>query len=85
MKLCEIVRNCVQLQLFLSTTELTPDKALYPLLGSVISVSTINRVILQAQQRVDAHRQSQIAQTLLILIVDGFWVEIQYTLEGFKV
>ena len=61
------------------------QEALYPLLGSVLSVSAINRVTLQAQQRMDAHRQSKILQTPPILIVDGVWVDIQYTLEGFKV
>ena len=61
------------------------QEALYPLLGSVLSVSAINRITLQAQQRMDAHRQSKIVQTPPILIVDGVWVDIQYTLEGFKV
>jgi len=61
------------------------QEALYPLLGSVLSVSAINRVTLQAQERMDAHRQSKIVQTPPILIVDGVWVDIQYTLEGFKV
>ena len=61
------------------------QEALYPLLGSVLSLSAINRVTLQAQERMNAHRQSSIAQTPPILIVDGVWVNIQYTLEGFKV
>ena len=61
------------------------QEALYHLLGSVLSVSAINRVTLQAQERMDAHRQSPIAQTPPILIVDGVWVDVQYTLEGFKV
>jgi transposase-like protein len=33
----------------------------------------------------NAHRQSQIIQTPPILIVDGVWVDIQYTLERVKV
>jgi transposase-like protein len=34
------------------------QEALYHLLGSVLSVSAINRVTLEAQQRMQAHRQS---------------------------
>ena len=60
------------------------QEALYPLLGSVLSVSAINRVTLQAQQRMDAHCQSKIVLTPPILIVDGVWVDFQYALEGFK-
>ena len=61
------------------------QEALYPLLGSVLSVSAINRITLQAQQHMDTHRQAKISQTPAILIVDGVWIDIQYTLEGFKV
>ena len=60
------------------------QEALYHLLGSVLSVSAINRITLEAQQRMQAHRQSKIAQTPPILIVDGVWVDILYTLDQFK-
>ena len=61
------------------------QEALYPLLGSVLSVSAINRVTLHAQTHMDAHRQATLVQTPGILIVDGVWVDIQYTLAQFKV
>jgi transposase-like protein len=60
------------------------QEALYHLLGSVLSVSAINRITLEAQQRMQANRQSKIAQTPPILIVDGVWVDILYTLDEFK-
>ena len=60
------------------------QEALYHLLGSVLSVSAINRITLEAQQRMQAHRQSKIAETPPILIVDGVWVDILYTLDEFK-
>ncbi len=61
------------------------QEALYHLLGSVLSVSAINRVTLEAQQRMQVHRQSKITQTPPILIVDGVWVDILYTLDEFKI
>ena len=61
------------------------QEALYHLLGSVLSVSAINRVTLEAQQRMEVHRQSKITQTPPILIVDGVWVDILYTLDEFKI
>lgn len=60
------------------------QEALYHLLGSVLSVSAINRVTLEAQQCMQVHRQSKITQTPPILIVDGVWVDILYTLDEFK-
>jgi hypothetical protein len=36
------------------------------------------------QARLDQQRLSPIRETPAILIVDGVWVEIQYTLEEFK-
>lgn len=61
------------------------QEALYHLLGSVLSVSAINRITLEAQVHMDSHRQAKLVQTPPILIVDGVWVDIQYTLEGTKV
>ena len=61
------------------------QEALYHLLGSVLSVSAINRVTLQAQKHMDAHRHAKIIQTPPILIVDGVWVDIQYPLGQVKV
>lgn len=61
------------------------QEVLYHLLGSVLSVSAINRVTIEAQNHMDSHRQAPLVQTPPILIVDGVWVDIQYTSEETKV
>ena len=61
------------------------QEALYFLIGHVISRSAVNQVTLKVQQQLDSHRQRPIAQTPEILIVDGVWVDIQYTLDAYKV
>ena len=60
------------------------QEALYFLLGSVISRTAVNHVTLKVQKRMDAQRQAPITNTPPILIVDGVWVEIQYSLDEFK-
>lgn len=57
---------------------------LYFLLGNVLSRSAINQVTLRMESRMEAHRQAAIVQTPPIIIVDGVWVDIQYTLDDFK-
>ena len=52
------------------------QEALYHLLGSVLSVSAINRVTLEAQSHMDSHRQARLVNTPPILIIDGVWVDI---------
>ena len=61
------------------------QEALYPILGSVMSVSAINRITLDAQNEMNEHRQSLISQTPGILIVDGVWVDIQYAQDSVKI
>ena len=61
------------------------QEALYHLLGSVLSVSAINRVTIEAQRHMDSHRQAKLRKTPPILIVDGVWVDIQYSSEATKV
>lgn len=61
------------------------QEALYPILGSVLSLSAINRITLDAQHHMDSHRKSSIARTPFILIVDGVWVSIQYAQEEVKI
>lgn len=61
------------------------QEALYHLLGSVLCVGAINRVTIEAQNHMDSHRQVPLVQTPPILIVDGVWVDIQYTSEETKV
>ena len=54
------------------------QEALYPLLDSVLSLSAVNRISLQAQQWMERQRHQPIEQTPPILIVDGVWVTILY-------
>lgn len=61
------------------------QEALYFLLGKVISRTAVNQVTLKVQERMEEQRQAPITQTPPILIVDGVWVEIQYTLDEFKI
>jgi transposase-like protein len=61
------------------------QEALYFLLGAVLSPTAINRVTLRVQEQLEAQRQAPITTTPPILIVDGVWVDIQYTLEKFKI
>lgn len=58
--------------------------SLYFLLGSVLSRSAVNQVTLRVEKRMEAHHQAIIVRTPPIIIVDGVWVEIQYTQDGFK-
>jgi transposase-like protein len=60
------------------------QEALHFLLGAVLSRTAINQVTLKAQEQMHAQQQAPISQTPSILIVDGVWVEIQYTLGEFK-
>jgi len=61
------------------------QEALYLLMGMVLSTSAINQVTLRVEKRMHTHRQSLIAQTPAVIIVDGVWVTIQYTLDEFKI
>lgn len=61
------------------------QEALYFLLGSVLSLSAINRVTLRVQEQMKTEQQAPLSDTPPILIVDGVWVDIQYTLEQFKI
>jgi putative transposase len=61
------------------------QEALYFLVGHVLSRTAVNQVTLQIQKQLEAHRLSRLTRTPKILIVDGVWVEIQYTSEDFKI
>jgi transposase-like protein len=61
------------------------QEALYFLLGNVLSRTAVNKITLRMQQRMQSHQQRPIDNTPPILIVDGVWVDIQYTLEDFKI
>jgi transposase-like protein len=60
------------------------QEALYFLLGDVVSRTAINRITLRVEEQMKAHRQASLTTTPPILIVDGVWVEIQYTVDEFK-
>jgi transposase-like protein len=60
------------------------QEALYFLLGDVVSRSAVNRITLRLQEEMEAKCQTPITATPPILIVDGVWVDIQYTLDRFK-
>jgi transposase-like protein len=61
------------------------QEALYFLLGTVLSRTAVNQVTLKMQRHVEAQRQAVISQTPAILIMDGVWVDVQYTLDAFKI
>ncbi len=61
------------------------QEALYFLLGNVLSRTAVNQVTLQVQARMETQQQAPITNTPPILIVDGVWVEVQYTLDKFKI
>lgn len=52
---------------------------LYWQLGQVLSRNAINQVTLRVQERMEIERQARIEQTPTVLMVDGVWVDIQYT------
>jgi len=60
------------------------QEALYFLLDNVLSRSAINQVTVRVEQRMQKDRQAALKQTPAILLVDGVWVEIQYTTDAFK-
>jgi putative transposase len=51
----------------------------------VLSRSAVNQVTLQIQKQLETRRLAPVGKTPQIMIVDGVWVEIQYTREDFKV
>jgi putative transposase len=61
------------------------QEALYFLVGHVLSRSAVNQVTLQIQKQLETRRLAPVSKTPKIMIVDGVWVEIQYTREDFKV
>lgn len=60
------------------------QEALYFLVGHVLSRNAVNQVTLSVQNQLEQRRMAAIARTPKIVIVDGVWVEIQYTRAEFK-
>jgi putative transposase len=61
------------------------QETLYWLLGSVLSRTAVNQITLRMHQSRQSHQEHPFADTPPILIVDGVWVDIQYTLADFKI
>jgi transposase-like protein len=61
------------------------QEALYFVLDDILSRTAVNRVTLQVQGQLDTLRNMPITDTPPVLLIDGVWVEIQYTSEQFKV
>ncbi|HOU15909.1 MAG TPA: IS256 family transposase [Anaerolineae bacterium] len=60
------------------------QEALFLLMGEVLSRSAINAVTLRVQALLDNYRDQPVTGTPPVLIVDGVWVDIQYTVDEFK-
>ncbi|MCY7332931.1 MAG: transposase [Pseudanabaena sp. CAN_BIN31] len=54
-------------------------EALYFILGKVLSVSA--QITLKVQQQLEAKRQKPLTRTPEMILVDGVWVDIQYTIN----
>lgn len=60
------------------------QEALYFLIGHVLSRTAVNQVTLTVQNQINTRRLSKLSKTPKMLIVDGVWVDIQYTQDEFK-
>jgi len=60
------------------------QEALYFLIGHVLSRTAVNKVTIAIQKQLDTRRLSKIGKTPKIIVVDGVWVDIQYTRDEFK-
>jgi transposase-like protein len=57
------------------------QEALYFILGKVLSVSAVNQITLKVQNQLEAKRQKPLSRTPKMILVDGVWVDIQYTID----
>jgi putative transposase len=60
------------------------QEALYFLIGHVLSRTAVNQVTLTVQAQLNKRRLSRLSKTPKMIIVDGVWVDIQYTKDEFK-
>jgi transposase-like protein len=60
------------------------QEALYFLIGHVLSRTAVNKVTLAIQNQLNTRRLSRLSKTPKMLLVDGVWVDIQYTRDEFK-
>jgi len=71
---------CVLYVMGLSLRDL--QEALYLILGKVLSVSAVNQITLNVQKQLESKRLVPLVRIPKMIIVDGVWVEIQYTMDG---
>lgn len=71
---------CVLYVMGLSLRDL--QEALYVILGKVLSVSAVNQITLNVQKQLESKRQVPLVRIPKMILVDGVWVEIQYTMAG---
>jgi len=71
---------CVLYVMGLSLRDL--QEALYLILGKVLSVSAVNQITLNVQKQLERKRLVPLVRIPKMIIVDGVWVEIQYTMDG---
>ena len=71
---------CVLYVMGLSLRDL--QEALYSILGKVLSVSAVNQITLNVQKQLESRRQVPLTRIPKMILVDGVWVEIQYTMDG---
>jgi transposase-like protein len=71
---------CVLYVMGLSLRDL--QEALYLIVGKVLSVSAVNQITLNVQKQLESKRLVPLARIPKMIIVDGVWVEIQYTMDG---
>jgi len=61
------------------------QEALYFMLGRVLSVSAVNQITLNVQRQLETKRKERLTRTPEMILVDGVWVEVQYTVaDEFK-
>ncbi len=58
------------------------QEALYWILGKVLSVSAVNQITLNVQKQLESKRQVPLVRIPKMILVDGVWVEVQYTMAG---
>lgn len=61
------------------------QETLYFLLDKVLSLTAINQVTLRVTQQMQKYRQAKLPQSPSILLVDGVWVDVCYTLDEYKI
>ena len=71
---------CVLYVMGLSLRDL--QEALYWILGKVLSVSAVNQITLNVQKQLESKRQVPLVRIPKMILVDGVWVEVQYTMAG---